>query len=62
MKTECGDVHGAAIGIVGGIADPLAVGRQPDALAYRKTVIALEEGFRPIAQRAVTDEEGNAAG
>ena len=55
-------MHRAAVGVVGGVGDELIVSRQRDRLGQRVGIIGLENALTPVVERAVADQDAEAAG
>src|SRR5882757_8310396 len=57
VKSSRDDARRTAVGVVARIRNPLEVGGEPGVLCDIEAVIGLEDDFRPIVERPVTEEE-----
>ncbi len=55
-------MHGAAVGIVGGVGDQLIIRGQRQLLGERVGVVGLENSFLAVVELAVADENAEPAG
>jgi len=55
-------MHRAAVGVVGGVGDQLVIRGQRQRLVERERVVDFENPLAPVVERAVADQDAEAAG
>lgn len=61
VKADRVEVSRASVGVVGWVPHALVIGRQEGAFPDVEAVVGLDNLLGPVVERAVTDEEGDAA-